>query len=150
MDVLDPAQLAARHASLSATHDTDPGKLVALASEALRRAAHADAQSSLEAALIIGPELPSAWALYGELELSRSNVARARTCYERAVQLDDTDTLSAVTLAELYGQNAAADAKDKDRALALANFIALENGVPSEIIQRVSALKKNLRSGART
>lgn len=146
IDVHDRARLAELHAALGSAPRPDPDVLVAGAAEALRRTALDQAQALLEAAIVLDPDRASAWALFGALEASRGRADDARRAYERALALDDTDLVTALALVELYAKAAARDPADAERAVALANWLALEEGVPAEIVQRAGALKRSLRA----
>lgn len=148
IDVHDSARLAELHAALGSGPRPDPEALVAVAAEALRRTAHEQAAALLDAALVLEPACAPAWALYGALELARERPAEARRAYERALSLDDGDLQAALVLAELYARGAAQDPRDRERALALLDWLLLELHVPADVVESAARLKSRLK-GAR-
>lgn len=144
--MIEVDDLVPLHAALGPGPRPDPDALVAGAAEALRRTAHDQAEALLDAAILLDPALASAWSLYGLLSVSRGRPDEARRAYERALTLDDTDAVTALALVELYARGR--EPRDGERALALANWLILEEGTPPEIVQRAAALKRGLRVGA--
>lgn len=148
IDLDDRARLDQLHAALGSGPRPDPDVLVAGATEALRRGAHDQAEALLEAAIVLDPSCAPAWALMGALESARGRLDEARRAYEQALSLDDADAVTALALVELYAKGAARDPRDGERAIALANWLAMEDGTPPEIVQRAASLKRSVRPGA--
>jgi hypothetical protein len=73
------------------------------------------------------------------LEERQANDPGAILAYETALAIDDTDSLSALSLAQLQAR-----AGQADRARSLVNWLILEDAVPLDVRQKAHALKRQL------
>ncbi len=139
VELRDPQKLAELSSRLKPSERADPDALVAAALEALRLSAHENAAALLDAALLSDPRSAKAWSARGMLEERQANDPGAILAYETALAIDDTDSLSALSLAQLQAR-----AGQADRARSLVNWLILEDAVPLDVRQKAHALKRQL------
>ncbi len=143
IDVTNPEDLRTLHEAVLAAggEDVDVDVLVGLAATAVRNGDLEGARSILEAALVIDPEHAGAWALAGVVFERLGRTGDAETAFRTALDLDESDHPSALSLAELLAARG-----ERDRALSLLNWLVLELEDRSPARPRASELRRRLKA----
>ena len=144
IDISDRARLSelAEAASTAGAAAVDVDTVIACAATALRAHSFDNALTILEAALILDPDHPRAWAMAG-LALERlEREDEARSAYEAAIGLDDGDLVTALSLAGLYARRG-----EQDRARALVTWLLGEVEDAPRIRSAAVALARSLSTG---
>jgi Flp pilus assembly protein TadD len=137
--IVDLEKLAEMRAALPPDTNLDPEAWLERANAAMSTDDAAAAAQLVQSALIVSPEHQRSWALAGAIADRLGDIAAARDAYRRALELEDTDDVTTLALAQLH-----ASVGEWREAEGLASWLA-RNGEDDELSRRAADLAQQVR-----